>query len=674
MRRPFAILAAIALALLTAPPATAQDSSPARLTLVEQTPWNSPKRPALEISVRAENTDDIALEDLSLAVTVLGPVRTRTAYAAALTSDLTAPISQTKVESVRGSLAPGASRTLSASLDVGFLAQVNAESLIYPLRVELRSAGLVAGVLRTPLIFVFERPRTPIELCWIFVLHAPIDFSPDGRFLTPALELDVGRGGDLRAAIAAIGTLTDEEAGGRVTVVVSPVLLEQLRRMTGGYTVLVGTTERKVFEGQGGAAEAGEALEALEQIASSPRVETSALPFSAPDIPSLASGGLSSDLATQLERGRQQVRRLLGTAPSATVFRPPDNALDDTGLRALAARGYTTLLLDAGSAPQPVQPQGFALPPTAVIAPDRDRPVTAVLPDPGLRERLATTTALTDPVLGAQATLGELAAIWLERPSVPRGLAMMTREMHDLPAPFVRAFSKGLATAPWVRPVTATRLVEAFPPPRRAVPLLNPSSHGFDRSYVGALKQARRRIATYRAMLTAESALPQELETTLLLAESSQFLGESEAGGRRFIDHVGEALDSEFAKVRPEPSQVFTLTSRDGSIPVRVENAAGQPMKVTVELVSPNLSFIGGAAQDVKLGDGQSTLTFDVSARTTGRFPVQILVRSPVGPVVGEAVLIVRSTAYNRVALLITLGAALALLGLWARRFLRRKT
>ena len=42
---------------------------------------------------------------------------------------------------------------------------------------------------------------------------------------------------------------------------------------------------------------------------------------------------------------------------------------------------------------------------------------------------------------------------------------------------------------------------------------------------------------------------------------------------------------------------------------------------------------------------------------------------SPSGRPIGETTLVVRSTAYNRIALLITIGAALVLLLLWARRF-----
>jgi len=52
-----------------------------------------------------------------------------------------------------------------------------------------------------------------------------------------------------------------------------------------------------------------------------------------------------------------------------------------------------------------------------------------------------------------------------------------------------------------------------------------------------------------------------------------------------------------------------------------------------------------------------------------GRFEVHVLMVSPSGRLIGETEIVVRSTAYNRIALLITIGAALVLLLLWGRRF-----
>jgi hypothetical protein len=53
---------------------------------------------------------------------------------------------------------------------------------------------------------------------------------------------------------------------------------------------------------------------------------------------------------------------------------------------------------------------------------------------------------------------------------------------------------------------------------------------------------------------------------------------------------------------------------------------------------------------------------------------VDVEVTSPSGRVINTGKLIVRSTAYNRFALFITIGAALLALLVWARRFVPRRT
>jgi hypothetical protein len=68
-------------------------------------------------------------------------------------------------------------------------------------------------------------------------------------------------------------------------------------------------------------------------------------------------------------------------------------------------------------------------------------------------------------------------------------------------------------------------------------------------------------------------------------------------------------------------------------------------------------------------------VTFRVDVRTTGRFGVEVRVVAPGGRfLLAEQPITVRSTVYNRIALVITIAAALVLVALWARRFLPRRT
>jgi hypothetical protein len=126
-------------------------------------------------------------------------------------------------------------------------------------------------------------------------------------------------------------------------------------------------------------------------------------------------------------------------------------------------------------------------------------------------------------------------------------------------------------------------------------------------------------------------------------------------------------------------SNPVTLTSRNGILPITVDNGAGFPVRVVVRFVADRrLEFVNGPTQKVLLPASSRTLTFRVRAQTTGRFPIKIelLTPSPASgsapDTIAETDVIVRSTAYNRVALIVTIGAALFLAIWWGRRFLPR--
>lgn len=668
------LLAALALAFLIAPASSAQEQGPVRLTLVKQTPWNSPKQPKLEVVVRAENSGDATLDQLALGITLWAPVTSRSEYELSLASDpIPAVQIHGEVRPQAGTLSPGTVRTFGFVLDLtSFPGLDPAQSLIYPLKVDLRSRGVPAAALRTPVVFLVKVPETPLRLSWTFVLHEPVLFGPDERFRTAALEESLAQGGRLVGEIRALQALSQSPDAKPVDVVISPTLLLQLALMRAGYSVVAGGQTRHVPAGKGGSAAAAAALAGLKQIVSSGQVEVSAFPFSAARLPSLIAAGLSRDVPLQLQRGRDEVSALLGASPIPSVLRPPDSSLDEASLSELARLGVGVLLLDPAAVPPLPQPLGFAAPPTASLL-TGGAPVSAVVPDQGTQALLSSPVVESDPVLAAQAVLGELAAVWLERPGVDRGLAMAFSEDQAFPGAFFGPLVRRIAGAPWLRPVSATSLAAEFPPPDepgRLVPLYGGT---FGRTYVESLREARQLIDTYRSMLVSPSSMPDRLETTLFLAESGEFVDLPNLG-LELIGWVRDTLGAEFAKVHADTGQPVTLTSSTGTIPVRVTNDTGQPLKVTVELVSPHLRFTRGASQGpLDLTGPDEVLNFEVQIRTTGRFPVQVLVKSPSGRVLSQSTLIVRSTAFNRVALLITIGSAVVLLALWGRRFIPRR-
>jgi hypothetical protein len=131
-----------------------------------------------------------------------------------------------------------------------------------------------------------------------------------------------------------------------------------------------------------------------------------------------------------------------------------------------------------------------------------------------------------------------------------------------------------------------------------------------------------------------------------------------------------------FSAATPRTSQQFTLDSSSGTIPIRLGDPGGRILNVTIELSSSHLRFPQGSARSVRITEPDQIVFFPVETASAGRITVLAVVKAPPpsGRKVAETTLFVRSTAYSRIALLVTGGAALVLVLLWARRFVRRAT
>jgi hypothetical protein len=166
--------------------------------------------------------------------------------------------------------------------------------------------------------------------------------------------------------------------------------------------------------------------------------------------------------------------------------------------------------------------------------------------------------------------------------------------------------------------------------------------------------------------------VPDRLQSDLYRAESVA-VG-TEPAGQGWLDQVGAVTSDAFARTTPGVSQVFTFTSAEGSIPLRMSDPGPVPLQVHIELQSSHFDFPNGNSRDVTLQRPDQIVTFDAVAKSTGLNPIVVRVRSPSGKVISEQQLNVRSTALNSWALLITVAAALVLLVLWVRRWFRRRT
>jgi len=645
------------------------------LRLVHQTPWNDPRHTKLDLTVRAINHTDTPLDSLSIAVIVFTHVGSRSEYELSLRADTGEPvIANTPSES--GSIAPGRSRTFQLPpTHLGDLAQFGV-SAIYPMRVDLRSHDQTVATLRSPVIFLENpKPLVPIDLTWTFVLSAPILYEPDGTFRAAWLQREVASGGAMRAQVGALANLESAPAPPSVDVAVSPQLVAQLLQMRRGYTLRTAAGVKHVPAHRGGAAAADQVVRGLRSIAASTSAEVSAMPYSNPSIPSLIRSGLAGDLSTQLSLGSRTLRIALGHAPAIGVLHPPGSRLDQASLFALHQNGIRTLLVDDQTVEEPSPPPralGFAKPAVAPLSVGSSS-LEAIVPDHGVEQLLQSALPAQDSHLAVQAVLGELASVWLERPSVPRGMAAILSEQVRAPGFFYGPLVHAVAQAPWLRLIRASGLAAVHPPVTdRPADLVARPGPTFSPSYVDALNGARNEITTYRSVISDDTALPARLDRLVLAAEAGQFASD-ETSGRAFLSAVTARLQNELTLVRPNTASVITLTSRTGNVVIPIQNRTGHSVKVQV-LLESNRLFPDPSGRSppqlVQVPDNGTVLTFHVQARTTGRFPVIVKILTPDGSLLSQGRLVVRSTAYNRVALVITIGAALFLLAMWARRLI----
>jgi hypothetical protein len=456
--------------------------------------------------------------------------------------------------------------------------------------------------------------------------------------------------------------------------VMSSVLADQLGRLKEGYRVFSSEGGlRTVPKGTAGALAAEKLLASLSTIARRPETELLAYPFGDPSLPAMLRSGITDDISVLFDRGRNLVRSTLGGDPRTDVARPAQSQLDVLATNRLRALGARTVLLDADYLSPPAAPPKFTAGPMVQLAGAR-RPMSAIVPDPQVMARA--TAYPQDPTLAAHAALGELATIWLEFPGTPRrGAAVLFGEGTNLDPRFFPAFAALAGSSPWLHAVTARDLAtitvdrEQRPIPTRIYP-------GFNPAYVSHLLVTRGALGQFEQ--TAEDAKPlvERLRTQLLLADSSSFVSDP-LRGRLFIDSAYGAIQRTYKRIVVSPG-VVTLTSRQGSIFVTLENQTGYTVRVRILLIADRrISFVQGDSRRITLPPTVRTLTFSVRAETTGRFPIKVRVQTPADPGVAQTIteteVLVRSTAYNRIALFLTIGAALFLLGWWGRRFLPRR-
>jgi hypothetical protein len=540
---------------------------------------------------------------------------------------------------------------------------------VLPLSVRVQAGPLTAR-LGTFVAQLPARPVQPLRAALLVPFHEPPHRNSSDEFVDDRLAGLLAPTGPLGAIAAELA----RPGAPRLTMVVDGLLVEEATAMAGSWPLRQHGTLTVVPAGDRRSRDASGFLQNLKSAASSS--PPAAFPYANADLPALVRN--RSDGQAALQVGRNVVRAELGTPPDQRLAWPVDGAIDAAVLQALAASGADTVVLDPRWLPTSATTTQNA---TVDLGEGMLQRQRALVGDPVLSAALTDPRAESAPAEWAQRILAETAVAWLERPnaSEPRGILLAPPHGWRPPPGFFRPLARGLAAAPWLRVQRAATLADnvAQGPDkgerRLATVTAADVAAGLPGAYLDRVDQVRSELASFRGSVGPGFRPAAGYDRDLLIAESSDWRpATARARGRAFVRAVQRGIAGVYRRVDVESTRV-TLTARRGTIPITVRNDSAERLTVVLRLSSPKVDLPPESSEPFVLEPRRrSTQLLGVGTRATGTFPIRVDVLTADGaePIAdGEVVLV--STAFNRVALVLSGGAAGFLL-LWWRLGRRR--
>ncbi len=555
---------------------------------------------------------------------------------------------------------------------------------VHPLRVEVRARGtgstrVQVGVADTFLPW-WPTPTDRTRIAWLWPLAAADHRGADGRFLEDELADELADHGRLDTLLSLGAAAADTVP---VTWVLDPMLAESAAVMSRGYDV-----RRKggTVDGAGKEA-AGAWLTALRGALRDRRTRTVVLPYADPDVTALTRAGLRDVVGTALRTGRAVLADLDLPPGEQQLAWPPDGEVDVAALGVLASNGVRDVVV-ADTSLESAEDSGSSTPSAASsLDGATSSGLVAVAADGKLSELVAEGPAAGGTAEGTrlalQRVVAETAFFTLERPSVSRDLVVAPPRTWNPARPFAARLLELSAAVPWLRPDVVTNV--ATRPRDDVARFLSYTSRARARELPGEVLTAttdeRERVERYRSILvpgsgdTATGSLPDRLELALLRAASARHRDDVDAS-RELLDDVRRVVTSQFEKVSVARGGLITMGGDTARLPITVVNDLDATVRVQVRIDSRNrLALPEGEVRTEVVPPGRRQLQVSAQALVPGDFIITVTLATPDGRDLPGAptTLRVRSSAYGKVALAVTIGAFVLLLVGSATRLIRRR-
>ena len=223
------------------------------------------------------------------------------------------------------------------------LADLGLEAGAYPVQLEVRVAqgNQVSEAVLDSELLLFDRKGQRIPLVFAVRVSGQPLADPSGRFVADPARYTRAR--DDAQALAQ-WVLDDDDA--RITLAISPLLLEEWRRISEGYVLTGPEGDVSVAATEAVPAAYDAALDTIQRAANTGRLELTHLGFADPNLADLSQQTLTRDIRPQYAYGRSALFAAIGATPSTgTVVAggciPPET------IGALAGEGVAYGIVDA---------------------------------------------------------------------------------------------------------------------------------------------------------------------------------------------------------------------------------------------------------------------------------------------------------------------------------------
>ena len=490
-------------------------------------------------------------------------------------------------------------------------------------------------------VLVLDRDTAPQEVAIVARMWATPMVTRDGRFATdPATQTQV------RDDLTFITNLATTRKA-PVSIIMPPVLLEELGRIAEGYQTVDGA--EPVAAGSDMSVRAADALGLLASAREGGLVTLVDTPYALPDLAGLAAIGATSDLNAHWSRADSVLTATLRTTTtSATAYLGLAPA--DVAVSALEDRQSTRLIVPERSLVTTAEE------PAGGVRPLGDTALTAIVPDEDASAAVDLGSTEFYDVLFDRLGTGPVTLMMDVGPDASQHASSIQRAIEMI------GLADWLELAP----------LESLEPPTEAPPaeLLPRMKSTAPAPHWEAVAEARDALLAYRESVGEGDVDAESAARAVLVTESGLWAGSSgswarSGRAREMADDVTDFVWSEFGKITFDAKDV-TLSGNTGEVPFTLVNDTGKHLTLTIVATFEG-DQSGQVTQVVEVDPMQNFITVPVDLRNSMKSRLTVVALSGT-LTVAETTLTLHTSYIDRLAVVAMVVLVLLLLLVLIRR------